>query len=290
MKLHLVDGTYELFRAFYGAPSSINGSGQEVGATRGILRTLLGLIRDESATHIGCAFDHQIESFRNQLFGGYKTGEGIDPAFFAQFPLAERATHALGIVVWPMIDFEADDALATAAAQWEDHPEVTQVVICSPDKDLAQCVHSDRVVMLDRRRRILLDEAGVREKFGIPPASIPDYLALVGDAADGIPGIPRWGPKTAGMLLSRFGSIEAIPRDPNFWGVDVRGKDALAESLNGRRDDAELYRTLAVLRRDVPLEETLEDLEWKGVRHEEMQALCAELGESELLERVPRWR
>jgi len=290
MKLHLVDGTYELFRAHYGAPSSINRAGQEVGATGGLLRTLLGLIRDENATHIGVAFDHVIESFRNQLFAGYKTGDGVDPALLAQFPLAERATHALGIVVWPMIDFEADDAIATAAAQWEDHPDVTQVVICSPDKDMAQCVRGDRVVMLDRRRRIVLDEAGVREKFGVPPASIPDYLALVGDTADGIPGIPRWGPKTASALLSRFGAIEAIPRDPNFWGVEVRGRDVLAESLNARRADAELYRTLAVLRRDVPLTETLEDLEWKGVRREEMTALCAELGETELQERIPRWR
>ena len=290
MKLHLVDGTYELFRSHYGAPSSINRVGQEVGATRGLLRTLLGLIRDENATHIGVAFDHVIESFRNQLFAGYKTGEGVDPALMAQFPLAERATHALGIVVWPMIDFEADDAIATAAVQWEDHPDIAQVVICSPDKDMAQCVRGDRVVMLDRRRRILLDEGGVREKFGVAPASIPDYLALVGDAADGIPGIPRWGPKTAGILLSRFGSIEAIPRDPHFWGVEIRGRDVLAESLNTRRADAELYRTLAVLRRDVPLTETLEDLEWKGVRREEMTALCGELGESELLERISRWR
>lgn len=290
MNLHLVDGTYELFRAHYGAPSSINGAGQEVGATLGILRTLLGLIRDEQATHIGCAFDHVIESFRNQLFAGYKTGEGIDPTLLAQFPLAERAAHALGVVVWPMIDFEADDAIATAAAQWEDHPAVTQVVICSPDKDLAQCVRGDRVVMLDRRRRIVLDEAGVREKFGVAPASIPDYLALVGDAADGIPGIPRWGPKTASTLLSRFGAIEAIPRDPNFWGVDLRGREALAESLNARRGDAELYRTLAVLRRDVPLSETLEDMEWKGCRREEMSAFCAELGGLDLLDRVPQWR
>jgi 5'-3' exonuclease len=189
-----------------------------------------------------------------------------------------------------MIDFEADDALATAAAQWEDHPEVTQVVICSPDKDLAQCVRDDRVVMLDRRRRIVLDEPGVRGKFGVPPASIPDYLALVGDAADGIPGIPRWGPKAAALLLERFGAIEAIPRDPAYWGLDVRGRDALAECLNARRDDAALYRTLAVLRRDVPLAETLEDLEWRGARRDELEALCSELGDLGLLERIPRWR
>ncbi|MEZ4652167.1 MAG: 5'-3' exonuclease H3TH domain-containing protein [Candidatus Eisenbacteria bacterium] len=289
MKLHVVDGTYELFRSHYGAPSATDARGREVGATRGILRSFLGLIRDEGATHLACAFDTQIESFRNQLFAGYKTGEGIEPALFAQFPLAERAAHALGIVVWPMIDFEADDALATAAAQWEDHPDVEQVVICSPDKDLAQCV-GDRVVMLDRRRRIVLDEAGVREKFGVPPASIPDYLALVGDAADGIPGIPRWGPKTASSLLSRFGTIAEIPRDPAFWGVDVRGRDSLAESLNLRREDAALYRTLAVLRRDVPLEETLEDLEWMGARREELEALCGELGEFGIVDRVPRWR
>lgn len=290
LKLHLIDGTYELFRAFFGAPSSLDARGREVGATRGILRTFLGLLRDESATHVACAFDHEIESFRNRLFDGYKTGEGIPPELFAQFPLAERAAHAVGFVVWPMMDFEADDALATAAALWQDDPQVEQIVICSPDKDLAQCVTGQRVVMLDRRRRILMDEAGVREKFGVAPVSIPDYLALVGDSADGIPGIPRWGPKAASVLLDRFTTIEQIPRDPSFWGIDVRGRDALAESLNVRRSEAELYRTLAVLRRDVPLEETLEDLEWRGARREELVSLCGELGETDLLDRVPRWR
>ena len=289
IKVHLVDGTYELFRAYFGAPKA-EVSGREVGATRGILRSLLSLVRDDGVSRVGVAFDHVIESFRNELFGGYKTGEGVPEELMSQFPLAERASHALGIVTWPMIGFEADDALATAAARWADSPGVEQVLICTPDKDLAQCVTGKRVVRFDRMRRLLLDEAGVIEKFGVPPASIPDWLALVGDTADGIPGIPRWGEKAASTLLARFGRIEDIPDDPSRWGVAVRGALALAASLAARREDAALYKTLATLRRDVPLSESLEDLEWKGARREELQELCREIGDEDFASRVTRFR
>ena len=257
-----------------------------MGATRGIVSSLLSLVREEGVSHVGVAFDQVIESFRNRLFAGYKTGEGIEEDLFSQFPLAERASHALGLVTWRMVEFEADDALATAAARWAGAPEVEQILICTPDKDLAQCVQGRKVVRFDRMRHLLLDEAGVQEKFGVAPASIPDWLALVGDSADGIPGIPRWGKKAASTLLARFGRIEDIPDDPSRWGVDVRGAASLAESLAGRRDEAALYKTLATLRRDVPLAETLDDLEWRGARREELQALCAEIGDPEFPSRV----
>ncbi len=288
IKVHLVDGTYELFRAHFGSPK-VEFSRREVGATRGILRSLLSLVRDDGVSHVAVAFDHVIESFRNELFSGYKTGEGIPEELMSQFPLAERASHALGIVTWPMVGFEADDALATAAARWAEAPEVEQILICTPDKDLAQCVSGRRVVRLDRMRHLLLDEEGVIEKFGVPPASIPDWLALVGDTADGIPGIPRWGEKASSALLARFGRIEDIPPDPGFWGVPVRGAVALAASLAGLRKEAALYKTLATLRRDVPLTETLGDLEWKGARRAELQALCREIGDEGFLSRVPRF-
>jgi 5'-3' exonuclease len=253
------------------------------------MRSLLALLREEKVTHIAAAFDHEVESFRNQLFDGYKTGEGIEPELFAQFPLVERAAYAMGFTVWPMTDFEADDALATAAAEWWDHPDVEQVVICSPDKDMGQCVRGDKVVMLDRRKKKWINDAGVIEKFGVPPESIPDWLALVGDAADGIPGIPRWGAKGAAAVLSRYLHIEEIPRDPVSWKVDVRGKASLAENLNSMRAEAELYRTLATLRLDVPLPETLDELRWKGARRGELEDLAAELGDVGILERVPEW-
>ncbi len=289
MKVHLVDGTYELFRAYFGAPKAMV-SGREVGATRGILRSLLSLVREDGVTHVGVAFDHVIESFRNELFSGYKTGEGIPEDLMSQFPLAEQAAQALGVVVWRMVDFEADDALATAAARFAADETVEQVLICTPDKDLAQCVSGRRVVRFDRMRRILLDEAGVHEKFGVGPASIPDWLALVGDTADGIPGVPRWGEKASSTLLARFHKIESIPGDYGLWGIKVRGAEALAQSLAEHRKQAALYKTLATLRLDVPLRETLDDMKWRGARREELVALCREIGDDELLPRVPQFR
>ena len=286
LKVHLVDGTYELFRAYFGAPKALV-SGREVGATRGILRSLLSLVREDGVSHVAVAFDHVIESFRNDLYSGYKTGEGLPEDLMSQFPLAERAAHALGIVVWPMVGFEADDALATAAARFAEDKAVEQVLICTPDKDLAQCVTGTRVVRLDRMRRLLLDETGVTAKFGVSPRSIPDWLALVGDDADGIPGVPRWGQKAASTLLARFGTIDQIPSDARQWGVAVRGAEALALSLNAHREQAALYKTLATLRRDVPLNETLGDLEWKGARREDLLALCREIDDVEFVARVP---
>ena len=276
MKVHLVDGTYELFRNHFGAPPREDPAGRAVGATCGLVRTLVSLVNEPGTTHVACAFDHVIESFRNELFDGYKTGEGLDPELLAQFPLAERAAAALGIVVWPMVGFEADDAIATAAARFAGDRRVDQVVICSSDKDLAQCVRGRRVVCLDRRRRIVLDEKGVVAKFGVPPAAIPDWLALVGDTADGIPGIPGFGAKTAAALLARFGSLEKIPADPARWAV--RGAERLAATLRERRDDALLYRRLATLRTDVPLAEGLDDLRWRGADRAALEELCAALG------------
>ncbi|HEY3668834.1 MAG TPA: 5'-3' exonuclease H3TH domain-containing protein, partial [Polyangiaceae bacterium] len=223
MNVHLIDGTYELFRAFYAVPSAKNAAGLEVGATRGLARSLLALLREPGVSHIAIAFDHVIESFRNDLFDGYKTGEGIDPDLWGQFELAERVCAALGVVVWPMVEFEADDALATAAARFAQDPAVEQVIIASPDKDLAQCVVGTRVVCLDRMRKKILDEPGVGAKFGVTPAQIPDFLALVGDSADGIPGVPRWGEKSAAAVLSACGSLEQIPGSPDAWPVKVRG-------------------------------------------------------------------
>jgi 5'-3' exonuclease len=290
MKVHLVDGTYELFRSFFGAPPSTAPDGREVGATKGILQSLWALLRADGVTHVAAAFDQVIESFRNELYAGYKTGEGIDPLLWAQFPLAERASHALGIVTWPMVEFEADDALATAAARWADADGVEQVVICSPDKDLTQCVRGDRVVCFDRRQQKLLDQMGVVTKFGVPPSSIPDYLALVGDTSDGYPGIARWGAKSAAALLARYEHVERIPDDSGHWDVTVRGASALAGSLRGSRADAVLFKRLATLRTDAPLAETLDDLRWRGARRPELTALCAEIGETDLPTRIGRWR
>lgn len=289
MKIHLVDGTYELFRAYYGAPSALDPKGREVGATRGLLRSLLSLLGQNDVTHVACAFDHVIESFRNDLFDGYKTGEGIEPELLAQFELAERATEALGIVVWPMVEFEADDALAAGAARWSDVRQVKQIVICSPDKDLSQCVVDRRVVCYDRRREKLLDEAGVVKKFGVSPESIPDWLGLVGDAADGIPGIPGWGAKSSATLLARYRHIEDIPEEALLWDVKVQGAKRLAANLRSHREEARLYRLLATLRTDVPLAEKLEDLHWKGARREQLASLCKELGDTRLMDRVHGW-
>jgi 5'-3' exonuclease len=286
MNVHLIDGTYELFRSWFGAPESRSPEGLEVGATRGFLRSMAAMLRDESVTHVACAFDHTVESFRNDLFDGYKTGEGLEAELFAQFPLVEEASRALGIVTWPMVEFEADDALAAGAAKFRDHPDVDRVLICSPDKDLCQCVRNGDVVTLDRRRSILLDDAGVREKFGVGPESIPDYLALVGDAADGIPGIPRWGAKSAATVLAKFTHIDAIPDEHEAWGLKVRGAAKLAENLRAQRDDAMLYRKLATLRTDAPIPDALDDLRWTGPHRAELASLCERLGETALLDRI----
>lgn len=289
MNIHLIDGTYELFRHFYGAPPRRAPDGTEVGAVIGLLRSLLSLAGRPEATHLACAFDHVIESFRNDLYPGYKTGEGIDPDLWNQFPLAEQAVEALGIVVWPMIEFEADDALAAGAARFESEPSVERIFLCSPDKDLAQCVRDGRVVQWDRRRDLVFDEQGVTAKYGVPPGSIPDWLALVGDSADGYPGIPGWGAKSAAAVLALFGRLEDIPPSTDSWGLPKARAERLAESLRSRWDEALLYRRLATLRRDVPLRETPSDLEWTGAR-ESLRALCQAWGEEELPARVERWR
>jgi len=289
VRVHLVDGTYELFRSYFGAPKALH-DGVEVGATRGIMRSLHSLLREDGVTHVGIAFDTVIESFRNDLFEGYKTSFGVPDDLMSQFPLAERASEALGVVVWRMVEFEADDALATFAARAASDPIVDQVVICSPDKDLRQCVRGTRVVCLDRMRRTVIDEAGVVEKFGVPPSCIPDWLALVGDSADGYPGVPRWGARSASTMLAYYGHLEAIPDDVSKWKVTVRGAAALAESLRQHRIDVALYKTLATLREDVPLAETIEDLRWQGARRDDLVAFCDEIGDAELAERVERWR
>jgi 5'-3' exonuclease len=289
MKVHLIDGTYELFRHFYAVPSATAMDGSEVGAARGLLRSLAAMLRQEDVTHVAIAFDHVIESFRNDLFAGYKTGEGIDPDLWAQFPVAEEVSRALGLVVWPMVEFEADDAIATAAARWWTAEGVDQILMCSPDKDLAQCVRGEKVVMLNRITSQMLDERGVLEKWGIPPSSIPDYLALVGDSADGIPGIPRWGAKSAALILAAYGSIEAIPADEGTWAVKIRGAAQLAENLRGMGSEASLYKTLATLRTDVPLLETLDDLRWRGAHRELLAAVGEKIGDEGIVERVPAY-
>lgn len=290
MNVHLIDGTFELYRAYYGAPSATAPDGREVGGTRGLLRSLAALLRTDACTHVAIAFDHVIESFRNDLFDGYKTGEGIEPELHAQFPLAEAAAEALGLVVWPMIDFEADDAIATGAARWSAARSVDRIIICSPDKDFAQCVESDRVVLWDRIRDRVIGEEGVLEKWGVPPSSIPDLLALMGDSADGIPGIPRWGKKSSATVLAHYGSIEKIPTDVGSWAVPVRGAAGLSAQLEDARDDALLYKHLATLRRDVPLEEKLSDLRWRGARRKKLTALAKSIGETGLLGRISTWR
>ena len=263
MDVHLIDGTYELFRHYYALPSARDAGGREVAAVRGVITSILGMIQ-HGATHIGVATDHVIESFRNQLWPGYKTGEGIDPDLLSQFQLLEDALTAMGIVVWPMVEFEADDALASAAAAVARDSRVERVIICTPDKDLAQCVSGQRVVQMDRRTRTIRDEAGVIAKFGVPPASIPDYLALVGDAADGYPGLPGWGAKSTAAVLARYGHLESIPADWRTWQVNASGAGALAATLARDRDRAFLFRTLATLRTDIRLFDSVDDLLWNG--------------------------
>ena len=288
MKIHLVDGTYELFRAHFGAPAKKAPDGRQVGATVGLLNSLLTLITKSDATHIGCAFDHVIESFRNDLYPGYKTSEGVDQELLDQFSLAEQAAAALGVVVWPMVEFEADDALATAAMRFQKSAKVEQVILCSPDKDLAQLVMGDRIVCWDRRREIVYDEAAVQEKYGVLPRSIPDYLALVGDSADGYPGVLGWGAKSAAAVLSQYGHLESIPPDHLSWGLTPGRALRLAENLQANREEVRLFRRLATLRLDVPIRESLADLKWRGARPE-LRQICQELGARTLPERVPRW-
>ncbi len=263
MKIHLVDGTYELFRHFYAMPSAKNADGEEIAAVRGVMYSIRGLVRD-GATHIGVATDHVIESFRNDLWSGYKTGEGIDPALWSQLPLLEEGLRAWGLMVWPMIEMEADDALASAAVKAAQDPRVEQVIICSPDKDLAQCVSGTRVIQRDRVRKTDRDEAGVVARFGVPPVSIPDYLALVGDTSDGFPGLPGWGPKSAATVLAKFGHIDAIPDDHTTWGLTVARAASLAATLARDRELALLFKELATLRIGVPVFESVDELEWHG--------------------------
>lgn len=263
MRIHLIDGTYELFRHFYAVPSAGDRDGREVGAIVGVLGSLLGML-EQGTTHIAVATDHVIESFRNDLWPGYKTGEGIDPALWSQFHPLEDALRAAGMVVWPMVELEADDALASGAWLAAHDTRVEEVLICTPDKDLSQCVRGRRVVQFDRRKREIRDEQGVIEKFGVPPVSIPDWLALTGDSADGYPGIPGWGPKSASTLLARYGHLGAIPPDAAAWDVTVRGAARLSAALEAARDEAVLFRTLATLITDAPLFEDVETLRWQG--------------------------
>ncbi len=286
MKIHLIDGTYELFRYFYAVPPSPDTSGMEAGAVRGVLGSILQLI-ESGATHIGVATDHVIESFRNQLYAGYKTSDGIDPKLWAQFPLLEEALQAMGVKVWAMVDFEADDALAAAAALAAPLPDVEQVLVCSPDKDLAQCVRGTRVVQFDRRRNILRDEAGVREKWGILPQSIPDWLAVVGDTADGFPGLPGWGEKAASAMFAAHPHLEDIPKDIRQWPPGIRGAQRLAGVLQSQWHDALLFRTLATLRTDISVFHTLQELHWQGPTAA-FAPLCARLQAESLAERAAR--
>ena len=274
--MHLVDGTYELFRQFFGQPSHRTEAGEEVAAIRGVLSSTLGLV-SEGATHVGVATDHVIESFRNQLWPGYKTSAGVPAELLSQFGPLEEALSAMGVMVWPMVELEADDAMASAVAVATPDPAVAQVIICTPDKDLGQCVAGSRVVQLDRRRRTIIDEAAVRERYGVGPASIPDWLALVGDSADGFPGLPGWGSKSASAVLSRYDHLEAIPEDPRTWGVDVRGSQGLAATLVERRADALLFRRLATLVVEPSLLADVDELRWRGPTPS-FPALCRSLG------------
>jgi 5'-3' exonuclease len=284
MKVHLIDGTYELFRHYYAVPSSKNDGGQEIGAVRGVLISVFSMI-ESGATHLGVATDHVVESFRNELYAGYKTSEGVPEELLSQFPILEEALETMGVVVWPMTYFEADDALASAAAKAAADTEVEQVLICTPDKDLAQCVVGQRIVQVDRRRNIVRDESAIEEKFGVKPESIPDYLAVTGDSADGYPGISGWGAKAASLALMKYRHLENIPKDWRDWDASIRRARPLAESLFGAWDDALLFRTLATLRLDVPMFESVEELRWRGPR-ENFQQSCEHLRASDLCRRV----
>ncbi|HUE53386.1 MAG TPA: 5'-3' exonuclease H3TH domain-containing protein [Terriglobales bacterium] len=261
MDIHLVDGTYELFRHYYALPSARDENGREVAAVRGVLASVLGMVK-AGASYIAVATDHVIESFRNELWPGYKTSAGIEPDLWAQFPLLEEVLSAAGVVVWPMVEFEADDALAAAAVAAARDKHVDRVIICTPDKDLAQCVQGSRIVQLNRRTRVTLDEAAIVQKFGVTPASIPDYLALVGDTADGYPGLSGWGAKSSAAVLAKFLHLEAIPKDCREWRVNATNASALADTLCREWDSAVLFRRLATLRTDIPLFNDVEELRW----------------------------
>lgn len=289
MKLHLVDGTYELFRAHFGAPPKKASNGMEVGATVGLLRSMLLLLSDPEVTHVAVAFDHVIESFRNKMYKGYKSSAGVDPVILNQFPLAEKAASALGLTIWPQVRFEADDAIASAAAKFKKVKSVGQIVICSVDKDLTQMVEGDRVICWDRRREITLNEKGVIEKFGVSPESIPDFLALVGDSADGYPGIQGWGEKSTAAALAKYKHIEAIPDDPKKIPLGLGRATRLLENLRKNYEDALLFRELSTLRTDVPLKESLDDLKWRGA-HPRLKKLCRELGSESIVERITKWK
>jgi 5'-3' exonuclease len=284
MSVHLIDGTYELFRHFFAIPSSTDVNGQEIAAVRGVLNSVLSMF-ERGSTHMGVATDHIVESFRNELYAGYKTSEGMAPELLSQFPILEEALDAMGVLVWPMVYYEADDALAAAAAKAAQEPQVNQVIICTPDKDLSQCVVGDRVVQLDRRRDLLRDEEAVVAKFGVRPQSIPDYLAVVGDSADGFPGVPGWGPKAAALTLSQYGHLDSIPKDWRTWHSSIRGSQRLAAALFGAWDEALLFRTLATLRLDVPVFDTVEDLRWKGPK-KELEEIATRMKSPELLARA----
>ncbi len=290
MRLHLLDGTYELFRAHF-APNrdSVPGAdGMELKATLGIMMSTLSLLREPGVTHLAASFDTVIESFRNEMFAGYKTSAGMEPELLAQFPLAEEAIRAIGVVVWGNIEHEADDAIATAAIRWVE--DVDQVVIATPDKDLCQLVIGDRIVTYNRREQKILDEAAVVEKFGVHPESIPDYLALVGDTADGVPGLPGWGAKSASTVLFRYPRLELIPASAGDWEVTVRSADKLAATLRDHQEEVFLFRELTTLRLDVPITESLEDLEWQGVPRETFEGFCSRVGLDPDAIRVDRWR
>ena len=284
VRVHLVDGTYELFRHHFGLPEDVRSEPGTNGAVRGVLWSVLFLL-EEGASHVGVATDHVIESFRNDLWPGYKSSAGVDPALLAQFPLLEEGLRAMGVKVWPMVELEADDALASAAAVVAEDPEVDQVVILTPDKDLGQCVVGDRVVQYDRRKRLVIDEAGVVQKFGVAPASIPDWLALVGDSADGFPGLPGWGAKSAAAVLARYGHIEDIPPSSGQWDVTVRGGIKLAMVLAAAGEAAQLFKDLATLRIDRSLLGSTEELRWRGPTSA-FPAFCRQIDAGRLAERT----
>src|SRR5262249_17176926 len=284
MNVHLIDGTYELFRHFFALPTAADVRGQEIGAVRGVLNSVLSMI-ERGATHLGVATDHVVESFRNNLYPGYKTSQGVPSELLSQFPILEEALEAMGVVVWPMVEYEADDALASAAAEAAADDRVKQVIICTPDKDLSQCVVGTRVVQLDRRRDVIRDEAGVVARFGVKPASIPDYLALVGDSADGFPGIAGWGPKSASLILSPYAHLYYIPKSWKEWPLSIRSGFRLSTSLFNSWNEALLFRALATLRSDVPVFDTADDLRWRGPGPS-FDKLCDRMKSPELVRRA----